>query len=204
MYRRIILFMLFPLFFLPFTLKSAPASRLMIVQNVGQYPSDIRYHTLGGSGSLWLSENALWWTTTDQILHVSFPGAKAHPSLQPAQPRPTHLSYYRGHEATQWLEGVPVFGRLQYLDLMPGVDLEILEQKGQIVLRASAALEMAISDGDTAPRAFTLQPGQPTPLEQVLGSNSAGGTIPARGATPNGSPLLFGTFLGPTTSDYGV
>jgi hypothetical protein len=118
----------------------------------------------------------------------------------PSQPRPTHVSFYRGRDPAQWHEQVPVFRTLRYTDLLPGVDLEITGQNGQILLQATAPLDMEISDGksapDAAPRAMTLQPGHPTPLEPLLNPTLAGQPSPARPTTPDGAPLLFGTFLG--------
>lgn len=203
MFRKILSFLLVLLILLPLTLHTIAFSEkphppsLFIIQNTGQYRADIRYLVLGGPGSLWLTDNGLWLVRSGSVpLHMTFPGANPHPTLAPSQPRATRLSYYQGNDPSQWHAQVPVFGSVRYTHLHPGVDLEITGENGHLTLQVTGNLPLVISDGDATPRAVTLQPGDPTPLEQVLFPNSAGETFPARSATPTGSPLLFGTFLG--------
>jgi hypothetical protein len=49
MYRRLLPLLLLIVFLFPFTMQSAPASALLIIQNIGQAPAAVRYQVLGGS-----------------------------------------------------------------------------------------------------------------------------------------------------------
>lgn len=66
-------------------------------------------------------------------LRLIFPGANPHPRLD------THVSYFFGNDPEQWHADVPVWGGVRYVDLYPGVDLEITGDGGrwtwQLVLR---------------------------------------------------------------------
>lgn len=194
MYRRIFLIFLLPLVFLPLAMQRAGSSKLLIIQNKGQYPAPIRYLILGGSRPFYLTDRQLWWNGPDGPAYLTLPGANPH--LVPSQPRPVNISYYRGADPFQWYTRLPVFGRIRYTDLASGASLDISEQNGQITLQATHALELDIFSGDAAPRTWTLHPGTPTPLEQVLSPTHAGETHPAQATSPTGSPLLYGTFLG--------
>lgn len=204
MYRRIVLFCLFNLFLLPFTAQNV--SSLLIIQNAGQYPAEVRYVALTDSGSLWLTENALWLTqsASSAPLKITFPGANLHPRLQAFDIRTTLISYYQGKDPAQWHERTPVFGRVQYTGLLPGVDLKMTGQRGQLVLQTSAPLTMEISGGEAAPHSFTLQPGISTPLEQIISPTYERRLSSSKSASdiqPDGSPLLYGTFLGSDGKD---
>jgi hypothetical protein len=57
-------------------------------------------------------------------LKLSFAGANPHPRLEPYGRLETKVSYFSG-DAAQWRPDVPVWGGVRYVDLYPGVDLEI-------------------------------------------------------------------------------
>lgn len=190
MSRRIPLFLIL-FFFGALAIQAAPTSSLLVLQNIGQYPAEVRYLALGYASTLWLTDQALWLTRASTApLQITFP-SPLH--LEPSQPRPVNVSTYQGRDPSQWHLHIPAFGVVRYTG---SVEVEIWEQNGQILLEPSAPLEITLAAQATAPRAFTLTPGHPTPLEQVLNPGSADAVSPAWRATPTGSPLLYGTFLG--------
>lgn len=65
-------------------------------------------------------------------LKLSFAGANARPRLEPFRRLDTLVSYFRGSDPAGWRSHVPTWGGVRYLDLYPGIDLELIGQDGQI------------------------------------------------------------------------
>ena len=134
-------------------LESAP---LMFIENVGQFNESARFQVRGGYGTLWLAENALWITVVEpgseraeewgpeQLpvrasapeprkgvnLKLSFVGANPSPRLEPFNQAETSVNYFLGDDPEEWRSNVPVWGGVRYVDLYPGVDLEITGEGG--------------------------------------------------------------------------
>lgn len=64
-------------------------------------------------------------------LRLSFPGANPDVRLEPFDRQNTRISYFIGDDPAQWQAGVPVWGGVRYVDLYPGVDLEITGEAGR-------------------------------------------------------------------------
>jgi hypothetical protein len=148
-------------------LRDAP---LMLIENVGQFPEGARFK-LGGGGSVWVADHGLWLTVmerraadvpeglfrgqgteqpeTERVravnLKVSFVGANPHPLIEPLNPLAAHVSYLIGHDPDQWHADVPVWGGVRYVDLYPGVDLEITGEGGGWAWRAVGEDESTLS-----------------------------------------------------------
>ena len=153
-------------------LRSSP---MMFIENVGQFPDAVRFQVRGGRNIVWLSEDAVWLTVLgppgdepeqqgppstpqpSQVLHLDSPrigtnvkltfvGAHPHPRIEPFDRLETHISYFIGSDPTRWHADVPAWGGVRYLDLYPGVDLEMIARDGQgvwrVVARDGASLEM--------------------------------------------------------------
>lgn len=146
-------------------LRSSP---IMFIENVGQFADGARFQVRGGNGTMWLAEDALWITvmepgeaarpdrspradllTTESLavpeklrtgvnIHLSFPGANAHPRIEPFDRLDTVVSYFLGNDPDRWRPDVPVWGGVRYVDLYPGVDLEIASRNGEVVKRLTA------------------------------------------------------------------
>jgi hypothetical protein len=71
-------------------------------------------------------------------LRLSFPGANPHPRLEPSNRLDTHVSYFIGNDPDKWHPDVPVWGGVRYVDLYPGIDLQISGEGRQIVQRVVA------------------------------------------------------------------
>ncbi len=128
----------------------------VFVENVGQFPGEqTRFQASLGSTTLRLSGDALWFTIIDspQIdprtendsrqleiparqgvnLKLSFSDANPQPHLEPFNPLNTRVSYLTGRDPANWQTDVPVWGGVRYVNLYPGVDLEITSENGQLV-----------------------------------------------------------------------
>ena len=66
---------------------------------------------------------------------ISFVGANPHPRIEPFDRLDTVVSYFIGNDPDQWRPDVPVWGGVRYVDLYPGVDLELTSEGGQMVQR---------------------------------------------------------------------
>ena len=125
---------------------------LRFVENVGQFHPDVRFQVQGAGAAIWLTDDALWLTLVEQPakgaspslprravhLRLSFPNANPHPRLEPFQPQETTLNYYRGNDPARWHTRVPVWGGVRYVNLYPGVNLEITGRNGRWAWRLVA------------------------------------------------------------------
>lgn len=68
-------------------------------------------------------------------LRFSFEGANPSPELVPFGPLDTSVSYFPGPDPTGWRAGVPVWRGVRYLDLYPGIDLELAARDGRYAHR---------------------------------------------------------------------
>jgi hypothetical protein len=166
-------------------------------------------------------------------IRLSFVGANPQPRLEPFNRLETHVSYFLGNDAAQWHADVPVWGGVRYVDLYPGIDLELRGEGGQwqpriiaqpgadlgtMRLRVEGAGEI-ILDGDSlrltaAIGSVTLPPlltGDGTLLQPTITDD---GITFARhpfnpfpesvdGASHTPTILIYSTFLGGSGFDFG-
>jgi len=141
------------------TLRNSP---VMFIENVGQFDDGARFQVRGGDSTLWLADDALWITVVEpsafsdqrsaqlsfdrnpelevesrQIvnLRLSFPNANPNARLEPFDRLKTTVSYFIGSDPDGWRSAVPVWGGVRYVDLYPGIDLEVTGEGGQFVQR---------------------------------------------------------------------
>ncbi len=58
-------------------------------------------------------------------IKLSFVGANPQPQIETINRLDTKVSYFIGNDPEQWRAEVPVWGGVRYVDLYPGVDLEV-------------------------------------------------------------------------------
>ncbi len=137
-------------------------SSVIFVENVGQFPDGVRYQARGrAGGGVWLAPGAIWLTLMEGVpafgqpppgeasapywkardgqqgvlLKLSFEGANPNPEIVPFEPLDTRVTYLHGDEPANWQSGVPVWGGVRYVDVYPGVDLELTGQDEDFVQR---------------------------------------------------------------------
>jgi hypothetical protein len=212
-----------------------------------------------GAGTTWLAEDAIWLVVasgklqvtgsegfadsradlppanlqlaTLHALKLTFPGSNPDVRIEPFDPVTTTVSYFIGNDPDQWRLAVPVWGRVRYVGLYPGVDLVLggRDNAWQLEAALGAAVErvrvqvegaaIAALDGlklqldvDGEPLSVTL-PSAPLAY-RASGVSRQGepltltvdpGPRASQPASPVDDPadLLYGTFLGGSYSETG-
>jgi YD repeat-containing protein len=127
----------------------------MFVENVGQFEDEALFQVRGAEGAIHLTSDGFWLTLMEEPpalspedgqtagiltapetslrgvhLRLSFPSANPQPKVMGFDPIDTTISYFRGNDPAQWHSGVPVWRGVRYIDLYPGVDLEMTSEAG--------------------------------------------------------------------------
>lgn len=131
---------------------------MTFIENAGQFAEGVHFQVRGGNHTLWLAEDAIWITVLESVsaspteepdfptqpdaiqmeddtlhgvhIRLTFPGANPQPALEPLHPLTTTLSYFRGDDPAGWQANVPVWGGVRYVNLYPGIDLELSSAGG--------------------------------------------------------------------------
>ena len=138
---------------------------LVFVENAGQWGDGPRFQVLGApAAATWLSEDAIWLTVVEPLsedthshldleragpqpagqprrganIKLSFVGANPNPVLEPFNRLDTAVSYLLGDDPARWRPDVPVWGGVRYVDLYPGIDLELTAEAGRLIPRLTA------------------------------------------------------------------
>jgi hypothetical protein len=140
-----------------FTAGATGGAPLIVVENAGQFGDGARYQATGRGVTLWIADDALWITAMKEkqssgedsggpagetsgpkkgvALKLTFPGGKTGPKIEPFGRLETKISYFRGSDPQKWNPDVPVWSGVRYVDLYPGVDLEIAGEDGILAPR---------------------------------------------------------------------
>ncbi len=174
------------------------------VENIGQFPPQVRFQLTAGGQTLWLLDRGLWLVADGQALYVAFQDPAPSFRLEGLERRATRLSYWneRGYFAN-----VPVWRAVRYIDLYPGVDL-MLDGAGWHWIGAPEALRAVRLTVD-GPATLTLPPAWLHPEAEVAVSlpldyrpQSDGlALVPRLDQAPAALPdrpadLIYSTFLG--------
>lgn len=134
---------------------------LTFMENIGQFDASVRFQASNGNTTLFLTDDALWVSLTDLPpqadpvseakapaavagadesgrrvdLKLSFSGANHHPRLEPFEEQGVKVSFLTGADPSQWRADVPAWAGVRYVNLYPGIDLEITGQNGQLTPR---------------------------------------------------------------------
>lgn len=206
------------------------SANLLFIENAGQFDARAHFQVRGGSGTLWLADDALWFTLLERPpadtlqpqtpmvperfnaahdvrphrgvnVKLSFVGANPHPRLEPFSRLDTHVSYFSGNDSTKWHTDVPAWGGVRYMDLYPGIDLELSGASGQwqprVIVHPGAdlsAVRLRVEGAD----GLALEGGR-VHLTTAVGELS----LPLlRAVTSDGSPLPeLGARLGMRTNE---
>jgi hypothetical protein len=147
----------------------------LFIENVGQFPpagngETVHFLVQGDQTSLRLTDQALWFTylvppdaTTADLpsldaaprrglnLRFDFVEANLQPHIEPFNRLETHVSYFRGSDPAGWQSDVPVWGGVRYVDLYPGLDLEVTGENGRLRLRWVVKPEATVQTTDNSP-----------------------------------------------------
>ncbi|MFZ2095373.1 MAG: SBBP repeat-containing protein, partial [Anaerolineales bacterium] len=145
---------------------------LMFIENVGQFDSQARFQVRGAGGLSYLTPDAIWMTYLEPLpdelrnerfssdsqtlssprngvnLRLSFVGANNNPQMIGFKSLNTNFSYYIGNDPVRWHTNVPVWGGVRYVDIYPGVDIEISSEGSQwrweIIAADESSLEQVV------------------------------------------------------------
>jgi hypothetical protein len=203
---------------------------VMFIENVGQFDHRARFQMRGGSGTLWLAEDALWITVLEQSqrnerpdllglrdpgglpadepprrgvnIKFSFVGANPHPRLEPFHRLDTHVSYFLGDDPARWRADVPVWGGVRYRDLYPGIDLELSGGDGQWQPRlvAEPGAEVGVVRLRIEGNGDAVEETGELALLQTYPLHPFPASATSPAHTPSG--LIYSTFLGGDLHDY--
>ena len=132
-------------------------------------------------------------------VRLSFVGANSSPDLEPFRSLATHASYFRGTDETGWHAQVPVWGGVRYVDLYPGIDLELVgegeDYVQRLVVHAGADLNQVKLRVDGVD-ALRLEAVPGAPPERDTGSEGIETASSTSGNRGEASYLVLTTALG--------
>ncbi|MEW5986902.1 MAG: SBBP repeat-containing protein [Chloroflexota bacterium] len=208
----------------------------LFIENVGQFDPAARFQAPLRQGAIWLAEDGLWLTVMEQgsggageqgssisplhprasaplpgrggNLKLTFVGANPRPRLEPFGRLATHVSYFKGDDPAGWRPDVPVWSGVRYVDLYPGLDLEITSDNGRLTWRW-----LGEANSQFPPQGGYLQVDGPNDLGITLSSpirdirspifdgQGTGNATVAK--IQNESDLLFSAYLGGSQFEVG-
>lgn len=136
---------------------------IMFIENVGQFDKDVRFQARGVDHTIWLLNDAIWITCLGPApvndanyqlppfpdternppimnrqginIRLSFVGSSPQSHLEPFSRMNTQVSYFIGNDSNKRQSNAPVWSGVRYVDIYPGINLEITGENGQIVQR---------------------------------------------------------------------
>ena len=152
--------------------QSAASADVMFIENQGQFDNRALFQVDGTEGAIHLTGEAIWLTLLEEPpvaatqagpppegqvapatpvrgvhLRLSFPGASLSTQVVGFGPVDSKLSYFLGDDPEDWHPDVPVWRGVRYLDLYPGIDLELTSGNGawdwRLVVREGSAETLA-------------------------------------------------------------
>src|SRR5206468_1470028 len=108
--------------------------------NQGQSDSAARFVAHGRGYGLYLtpSEAVLTLPEASQshlrqaAVEMQLAGANQQPEMSGADRLPGHSNYFIGNDSSHWLRNIPQYGRVQYGEVYPGIDLAFYGNQNQI------------------------------------------------------------------------
>ena len=110
------------------------------IPNVGQYDPGVEYVLQYQGSTVFFTRDGLVLAHTPgsaenasrDVIRQSFAGASPETNLTARGQRPGVVNYYVGNDSSQWLRDIPVYSKIVYEDLYPGIDLVYAEKNGRL------------------------------------------------------------------------
>jgi uncharacterized repeat protein (TIGR01451 family) len=192
----------------------------VFVENVGQFPSDVRFQAQTTQGTLWLTDEALWWMHVNAeskravALRLTFTEGDTL-RFSPLHRAQGHVNYYLGDRAT-WRTDVPLWQAVRIDGVAPDAALELDGRGGELTWRLSGgedAVALHVEGGDaltatdaglrieTALGALQLPLAATAVDDQAVRLRALPRSRPSSVSATATSPGLFGTYLGGSSGD---
>jgi len=133
----------------------------VFIENVGQFDPRVRFQSHGGGATIYFSEGAIWFTLLEpptenstekhlmekaKVVHeenqksrkvvnlkVNLIGSNPHPTIESFEKIATSFSYFTGSDPSNWYSEVPAWGGIRYVEIYPGIDLEIASEGDYLI-----------------------------------------------------------------------
>lgn len=106
--------------------------------NQGQTDSHVRFLARGSGYSLFLTSNEAVLALKNRrlsgpaVVRMTLAGANPVPMVTGRDELPGKANYFVGHDSTQWHTNVPMYDRVHYRAVYPGIDLTYYGNQGQL------------------------------------------------------------------------
>src|SRR5262249_3576339 len=101
---------------------AAPSIPLFFLPGRSHTSSAARYMARGAGLNVYFRQSEVDIQMRDAKLTIDFPGASSSSRIEPLDPMPGVANLLEG-PPEQWRRNVPLYGRVTYRDLYPGIDL---------------------------------------------------------------------------------
>src|SRR5262245_59237766 len=105
---------------------SAGTSQLRFEAVDGRAGGQAKFFARGPGYAVWLKERdilfAIGHETAAATVRLQFEGSRAHPELEPVERLSGVTNYLLGRDPRRWRTGVPLFSKVSYRNLYPGID----------------------------------------------------------------------------------
>ena len=94
--------------------------------NHGQLDPSVLFRARGAGFSLLLTSTEMVVVPAaagGQTVRLTLEASAPNPAVVGTQPLRGRVNYYLGHDPARWRTGIPTFGRVEYRDVYPGIDL---------------------------------------------------------------------------------
>lgn len=101
---------------------SGRAAPVAFEPNRGQFPPEARFGVRLGAHSVLFTSSGLIFRAPDGAVRLRFAGSSPEARLEPESPAAGRAHYLRGGDPRRWVRDVPLYARLRWRDLYPGID----------------------------------------------------------------------------------
>src|SRR5262249_58599633 len=114
--------------------------------NRGQWPAPVAYVARDAQATLFLTLSEAVWqlrtasapappstahATDAPAVHMRWTGANTAPTVDGSAVQRARVNYARGNNSAAWHFDVPLYARVTYRDVYPGIDLVFHDQRGE-------------------------------------------------------------------------
>ena len=96
---------------------------LVFEANRGQENPEVRYLAHSPQGTVWLTGPEAVLGTASGALRIGFTGGNRSPKVQAEDALPGEANYFIGADPSQWRRQIPLFGKVRYQSVWPGIDV---------------------------------------------------------------------------------
>lgn len=104
-------------------LASSTVLPLVFEANEGQADPEARYVAHMPKGTVWLDGRQAVLGSASGVLRIGFDGGSLKPEIKAEDALPGKVNYLTGNDPSKWHMHVPLFGKVRYIGVWPGIDV---------------------------------------------------------------------------------